>query len=105
MTIWLTILGMAMITFTTRYAFLSRGLKVHLGENGQKLLEFTVPALLTAFWAPMVFSHKPLESALHISPELLAGVFTIVISLLIQKTLLIVALGMCCYFALNILAF
>ena len=101
MEIWIMIICMAMITFTTRYAFLSKGLKVKLNDSWQTLLAFTVPALLTAFWAPMVFAKAPTSSELFHSPELLAGLYTIIISLLVRQTLLTVALGMGCYYAIQ----
>ena len=101
MEIWILIICMAATTFATRYAFLSRGLKMHLNEKWQTLLGFTVPALLTAFWAPMVFAKQQPSGEIFQSPELLAGIFTIIISLLVRHTLLTVLLGMGCYYAIQ----
>lgn len=98
---WILIICMAATTYATRYAFLSKGLKIHLNKKWQTLLGFTVPALLTAFWAPMVFAKQQPSVEIFQSPELLAGVFTIIISLLVRHTLLTVVLGMGCYYAIR----
>lgn len=101
MNTWLFIVGMSAVTFFTRYAFLCRNIEITLNERWQKLLEFTVPALLTAFWAPMVFVPHGANTTTLMSPELLAGLFAITISLITKHTLLTVILGMACFYLLR----
>ncbi len=84
---------MAFITFTARYAFFSSSFKYELGEKTRCFLSFTAPCILTAMAAPIVFGSV---NSIHqlVNPYLLAGVLTIIISLLIKNTLLVVVLSM-----------
>jgi branched-subunit amino acid transport protein len=84
---------MALITFTARYAFFSTALKYELGAKTQCFLSFTAPCILTAMAAPIVFGSINNASQLT-NPYLLAGIFTIIISLLIKNTLLVVVFSM-----------
>jgi branched-subunit amino acid transport protein len=61
----LTILLLAVITFTTRYLFLHPSLPVKLGPKMINFLNFSAPAVLTAIWVPIIFVH---DGALNISP-------------------------------------
>ncbi len=84
---------MALITFTVRYAFFSSALKYELGHKAGRFLSFTAPCILTAMAAPIVFGSVNNIGQI-INPYLLAGICTIIISLLIKNTLLVVLLSM-----------
>jgi len=61
----LTIVLMALITFTTRYLFIHPSVPLRLGPKMVKLLSFSAPAVLTAIWVPIIFIQ---EQELVISP-------------------------------------
>ena len=53
----ITILLMAMITFTTRYLLVHPRLPVNLGPKSIRFLSFSAPAVLTAIWVPIILVH------------------------------------------------
>jgi len=61
----ITLILMAVITFTTRYLFLHPRLPIKLGAKTIKVLSFSAPAVLTAIWVPIIFVR---EQALILSP-------------------------------------
>lgn len=58
--IMLSILAMAALVFISRYLFLEPKLPVRLRPSLQRLLAYSGPAVLTAIWAPIVFTHDKL---------------------------------------------
>lgn len=54
MTLWLTLLGMAVVTFALRAAFLVLPPTFHTPEILRRALRFVPAAVLTAIWAPEV---------------------------------------------------
>tara|TARA_R110000737_G_scaffold132041_3_gene163721 strand:- start:11672 stop:11989 length:318 start_codon:yes stop_codon:yes gene_type:complete len=74
----LTILLMAIITFSTRYLFIHPRLPVRLGAKMAKLLSFSAPAVLTAIWVPIIFIQQgQLNVSLH-NPYLIAATFALI---------------------------
>ena len=56
MNTWWLLLGMTTITFYNRYAFFFKGLQYQPGPNIRRLLSYSIYAILTAIWAPIIFS-------------------------------------------------
>jgi branched-subunit amino acid transport protein len=54
MTLWLTLLGMALVTFALRAAFLLLPPGVELPPLFKRALRYVPAAVLTAIWAPEV---------------------------------------------------
>ncbi len=50
-----TILLLALITFSSRYLFIHPKLPIKLGPKMVSLLSFSAPAVLTAIWVPIIF--------------------------------------------------
>jgi len=99
---WLVLGGMACITFSCRYLFLSRIVSFELSPRIKRALSFTAPAVLTAMWVPIVFlGHKSSEMAFFNSPFLYAGLLTVLLSLKIKNTLAVVSIGMCAFAILS----
>ena len=76
----LTIVLLAVITFTTRYLFIHPKLPLRIGPKMANFLSFSAPAVLTAIWVPIIFVK---DDALDISltnPYLLAALVAIVVS-------------------------
>ena len=84
---------MSAITFSVRYVFFSSHMSFELNEKVNNFLKFTAPCILTAMWTPIVFGSIDQESSLLNNPYLIAGVATILISLLIKNTLTVVLLS------------
>tara|TARA_R110000737_G_scaffold7031_3_gene21425 strand:- start:569 stop:886 length:318 start_codon:yes stop_codon:yes gene_type:complete len=74
----LTILLMAVITFSTRYLFIHPRLPVRLGAKMAKLLSFSAPAVLTAIWVPIIFIQQGQLNMSLQNPYLIAATFAIV---------------------------
>ena len=53
---WLMIFGMTAITFLNRYAFFAEAVHYQPGLRVRKFLSFSTYAILTAIWAPILFS-------------------------------------------------
>ncbi len=101
--VWLIIALMSCITFAMRFAFLTNYMQSGLSKPVKEFLSFTAPAVLTAMWAPIVFMPEVTEQHEHLSvnPYLVAGVFTIGLSLITQRTMVIVAAGMAAFVGLT----
>lgn len=56
--IMLSILAMTALVFMSRYLFLEPKLPLRLSPGLQRLLSYSGPAVLTAIWAPIVFTHE-----------------------------------------------
>ena len=56
MEIWLLLLVMACITFSNRYFFLVRSLRIQPSERFTRFLSYSAYAVLTAIWVPIIFS-------------------------------------------------
>jgi branched-subunit amino acid transport protein len=99
---WLVLIGMTCITFSCRYLFFAKSVPFKLGSKLQRILSFTAPSVLTAMWVPIVFlGHQTSSDSFITSPFLIAGIVTIFLSLNINKTLVVVVLGMGTFSVLN----
>lgn len=94
---------LALITFSCRYFFFSRLVDYSIPKEIERLLQFTAPAVLTAMWAPIVFVSNTVTQPLD-SPYFVAGIITIVCSLLTKRMLLVVAIGILSFNAHNLFA-
>ena len=54
--IWFTLILMAAVTFMNRYAFLASSIRFTPSPKVQVFLSYSAYAVLTAIWAPIVFS-------------------------------------------------
>jgi branched-subunit amino acid transport protein len=101
---WLALAGMTCITFSCRYFFFSKAVPFELGPKMKRLLSYTAPSVLTAMWVPIVFlGHQSAETEFITSPFLFAGIITVMLSLKINHTLAVVALGMGSFVALKLI--
>lgn len=101
MTTYAILITMAIITFSSRYAFFSNGLTFQMGPKLRKFLDFTAPAVLTAMWVPIVFMPDG-TLAVDISNNYIApALIAIVLSAITKRTLLTVAVSSTIFFVLN----
>ena len=100
---WLALAGMAGITFSCRYFFFSKTVSFKLGPKVTRLLSYTAPSVMTAMWVPIVFlGHQESGIDFITSPFLIAGVMTVIFSLLIKNTLAVVIFGMSVFALLKV---
>ncbi|NQY34741.1 MAG: AzlD domain-containing protein [Alteromonadaceae bacterium] len=77
----ITILLLAVITFSSRYLFLHPGIPLRIGAKLSSFLSFSAPAVLTAIWVPIIFIK---DGSLNISPDnpyLIAATVAVVVSI------------------------
>lgn len=77
MSITLTIVLLAVITFCTRYFFIHPKLPVTLSARMQKLLSYSAPAALTAIWVPIILVKDNQLNIAITSPYLLGALVAI----------------------------
>ncbi|MDD1795277.1 AzlD domain-containing protein [Enterovibrio makurazakiensis] len=94
MNTWSLIIGMACITFSVRYFFLSKSVPFRVTPVMQRILKYSAPAVLTSLAVPfLVFPQEELFVSYQ-NPFLIAGVFVCVLSLLRLNTLTTVVISM-----------
>ncbi|PID49831.1 MAG: branched-chain amino acid transport [Proteobacteria bacterium] len=99
----LIILGMAVITFSTRFALYFRAHRISLPTWLEEALRYVPVAVLTAIIMPMILMPKA-ELAIHWSnPWLMGGLASFVLGLWQQKTMLTILLGVSVFFAWRLL--
>ncbi len=100
---WLSLLGMSFITFFCRFFFFSKTVPFELSPKVKRVLSYTAPSVMTAMWVPIVFlGHQESSGDFITSPFLIAGIATIVFSLLMKNTLAVVVFGMSIFGLLKI---
>lgn len=96
--IWLTILLMTVMVFSSRYLFLSPRLPLKLNADAQKLLSYSSPAVLTAIWAPIVFLQEGnLDISVH-NPYLISAILAALIAWKTKNVLITAILSMTTFF-------
>lgn len=91
----LLVLGMALVTFATRYPILALVSRVDLPPSMLAALKFIPPAVLTAIIMPALFA--PNNATMDISfanAYLIAGLFTVIAAWRTKNLLLTLAIGM-----------
>jgi len=92
---WLLLVGMAIITFANRYWFLARSIRWQPSLRVQRLLEYSIYAVLTAIWAPIVVHVESADRPAYLIAAAVAAALTIakvhsLITVLISTTLFFV---------------
>ena len=98
---WLLIIGMGLVVFLNRYAFLEPRLPLRLSSNARQFLGFAVPGMLTAICGPIIFlpGHQ-LDLSLG-NPYLLGSLVAIALVLLTRSVLLSMLVSMLIFFLLR----
>ncbi|HDV0903538.1 TPA: AzlD domain-containing protein [Vibrio fluvialis] len=103
--IMLSILAMTALVFMSRYLFLEPKLPLRLSPGLQRLLSYSGPAVLTAIWAPIVFTHEKslwLEST---NPYIWAALLAGLLAWRTKKVLLTTVVSMAVFLLLNLVVF
>jgi branched-subunit amino acid transport protein len=92
--VWLSILGMGIVTLSLRASFLTLPDRVQLPPLLRRALRYVPAAVLTAIYAPEILVQS---GAISISPgntRLLAGMVAIAVAWRLRRTFLTIAAGM-----------
>ncbi|MGG5289529.1 AzlD domain-containing protein [Pseudomonas shirazensis] len=99
--IWLLIVGMGLLVFLNRYAFLEPRLPLRLSSNARQFLGFAVPGMLTAICGPIIFLPEHQLDLSLTNPYLLGSVVAVVLVLLTRSVLLSMLVSMLIFFLLR----
>lgn len=99
--IWLTLLLMTLIVFTSRYLFLSPKLPLKLSAETQKMLNYSSPAVLTAIWGPIVFLHDGKADISAHNPYLISAVIAALIAWKTKNVLITAVISIVVFFILS----
>lgn len=86
--IFISILVLTLIVFTSRYFFLEPKVPLRLSSGAQRFLSYASPAVLTAIWGPIVFMPNGELSLSDNLPYLLGAIFAVVLARLSRSILL-----------------
>lgn len=92
--VWLSILGMGIVTLSLRLSFLTLPDRVQLPPLLRRALRYVPAAVLTAIYAPELLVQS---GTISISPgniRLLAGIVAIAVAWRLRRTFLTIAAGM-----------
>lgn len=98
----LSILAMTCLVFVSRYLFLEPRLPLRLSPGLQKLLSYSSPAVLTAIWAPIVFTHDAKLNTSVQNPYLWAAILAGIIAWKTKNVLLTTVISMMAFLLLNL---
>jgi len=92
--IWVTIVGLTLVTLATRNFFIVLGETVQLPERVQHALRYAPACALTALVAPEVLTQHGAWAIELTNPKLVGGLVAIATMLITRNTLATMALGM-----------
>ena len=94
MSLWLTIAGMAAVTYALRASFLLLPASVETPELARRALRYVPAAVLTAIWAPELLLQEQVLSIALENEKLLAGVVAIAAAWRWRLTSVTIAAGL-----------
>jgi branched-subunit amino acid transport protein len=92
--LWLTIAGMAAVTYALRASFLLLPASVETPELARRALRYVPAAVLTAIWAPELLLQEQVLSIALENEKLLAGVVAIAAAWRWRLTSVTIAAGL-----------
>ncbi|XQW83990.1 AzlD domain-containing protein [Thalassotalea piscium] len=98
----LTIVLLAIISFTTRYLFLHPKVPVRLGPRMVRFLSFSAPAVLTAIWVPIIFVQQQQLILSWRNPYLVAATVAVVIAAKTKSVYLTLFISVAVFVAMRV---
>ena len=99
---WVLIVVLSFITFVNRYTFFSKWVKYNPSKEIREFLNFSMQAILTALWVPIVFNYsKSGEISYTDMNYLIATIFVFILGVFRLNMLLVVFLGLSLFFILK----
>jgi len=99
----LTILLLAVITFTSRYLFIHPKMPIRLNAKMRELLSFSAPAVLTAIWVPIIFIQEDKLNLSLANPYLVAATAAVLVAGKTQSIYLTLIISLVVFVALRTL--
>jgi len=93
-TLWLSIAGMALLTFWQRAAFLLLPERFQLPHLLRRALRYVPAAVLTAIWAPELVMQKGVMALVLENERLFAGIVAVAIAWRFRMTFVTIAVGL-----------
>ncbi|MBF9002416.1 MULTISPECIES: AzlD domain-containing protein [Vibrio] len=103
--IMLSIFAMTALVFISRYLFLEPKLPLRLSANVQRFLSYSSPAVLTAIWAPIVFTHEKSLWLDSFNPYIWASLLAGILAWKTKNVLLTTVVSMAVFLMLNLVLF
>lgn len=103
--IMLPILAMTVLVFMSRYLFLEPKLPLRLSPKMQRVLNYSGPAVLTAIWAPIVFTHEKSLWLNSTNPYIWASLLAGILAWKTKNVLLTTMISMAVFLLLNLVIF
>ena len=101
---WLTIVAMAVITFTNRYLFLSEAIRFQPGPRTRLFLTYSSYAIMTSIWTPIVFGYSPASGLSYSGNDYVIGAIAALLLTWLQfRTIVVVLLSTSVFFAMRFL--
>jgi branched-subunit amino acid transport protein len=94
MTLWLTVAGMALVTYLARSSFLLLPPGVETPPLLKRALRYVPAAVLTAIWAPELALQKEVLSLTLHNERLLAGLVAIAVAWRFRATFVTIVAGL-----------
>jgi branched-subunit amino acid transport protein len=104
LSIWITIVGMALVTLATRTVMLVFGERIPLPERVQHALRFAPVCALTALIAPELLTENGAWAISAGNPKFVGGVLAVAVMLATRSMMATMTVGMAAYLALRLLA-
>ena len=98
-----TILLMAIITFTTRYLFIHPRFPIKLGAKAVKFLSFSAPAVLTAIWVPIIFVRQQELMLSPTNPYLIGATIAVIFAVKGKNIYWTVGAGMVVFIGMKLI--
>ncbi|SJL84424.1 AzlD domain-containing protein [Vibrio palustris] len=101
----LSIIAMAALVFLSRYIFLEPSLPIKLRPGIQRLLAYSGPAVLTALWGPIVFTHENTLWLKADNPYLWSACVAVLLAWKTKNVLLTTVISMGMFLVLHLMVF
>lgn len=99
---WWTLSGMALITYLNRYAFFADFVRYSPGPKIRRLLSYSSYAVLTAIWAPLVFSFEFGQGFQHAGADyIFATILAAVMAILRLPSIVVVLISSAVFFGMR----
>lgn len=99
----LIILGMMVVTFSTRYLVMIYFANTDMPKSLKKILNFVPPVILTAIIFPALFIEEGIYNISFSNLKLIAGILTSIIAIKTKNLLTTIVIGMLILWGLQIL--
>ncbi|PJG44370.1 branched-chain amino acid transporter [Acinetobacter tandoii] len=102
---WVFIFLLAGIVFFNRYVFLEPKVAIQFPVFFERMLKYSAPCLLTAICIPIIFYDAGEWRSLASNSYFYATIFCVLVSIILRRVLLSLALSLLFFYTLEMLVF